>query len=165
MILKKLEKLVDILKYTLKTEIKMQKRYLEFSEKNFFKKVYDRIYPVVSQCPRMYGLPKIHKSNVPIRSILCMVGSAQHELAKWLVEILDPLLRIYSDYCIPDSFQFASLICKLKHSTDTESLYSFNTSNQFINVLLEETIGICADMFYYSPQNLIPLEKIFLLNR
>ena len=40
-----------------------------------------------SQESRMYGLPKIHKPNVPLRPILYMCGLMQYELAKWLVPI------------------------------------------------------------------------------
>ena len=39
--------------------------------------IFDRISPVGSQRPRMYGLPKIHKPGVPLRPILSMCGSAQ----------------------------------------------------------------------------------------
>jgi len=34
-----------------------------------------------SQRPRLYGLPKTHKKDVPLRPKLSMIGSAQHELA------------------------------------------------------------------------------------
>ena len=37
------------------------------------KEVHDRIKPVGAQRPRMYGLPKIHKENIPPRPILSMV--------------------------------------------------------------------------------------------
>ena len=43
--------------------------------------------PTDSQRPRMYGLPKTHKENIPLRPVLSMIGSSQHELAKWLAEI------------------------------------------------------------------------------
>ena len=42
----------------------------------------------------MYGLPKIHKQNAPCRPILSMIGSAQHELAKFLAALLQPVLNL-----------------------------------------------------------------------
>ena len=49
--------------------------------------VYDRIRLTGSVRTRMYGLPKVHKQQpIPLRPILSMVGSAQHELARWLTE-------------------------------------------------------------------------------
>ena len=43
--------------------------------------------------PRMYGLPKIYKKDVPLRPILSMTGSAQHQLAKWLTSLLQLVLQ------------------------------------------------------------------------
>ena len=59
-----------------------------------------RIRPTGLQRPRMHGLPKIHKQDVPLRSILSMTGSAQHQLAQWLTSVIDPVLSLYSTYCI-----------------------------------------------------------------
>lgn len=68
-------------------EVNFQKRLLEFYKSMFLSKQEDdRIQPEGSQRPRMYGLSKIHKRNVQLSSILCMVGFVQHELAKWSVE-------------------------------------------------------------------------------
>ena len=36
-----------------------------------------------SVLPRMYGLPKIHKPNLPLRPIVSFVGSATYELSKF----------------------------------------------------------------------------------
>ena len=47
-----------------------------------------------------------------------MVVSAQQELGKRSVEILDLVLRIYSDNCILASIRFSSLIRRLKRSAD-----------------------------------------------
>lgn len=44
----------------------------------------------------IYGLPKTHKDNIPVRSILSM----QHKLAKWLAELLQLMLDIYMENCI-----------------------------------------------------------------
>ena len=52
------------------------------------------IYNLVgSITPRMYGLPKMHKKDVPLRPILSMVHSAQHKLAKFLNDQLYPVLE------------------------------------------------------------------------
>ena len=52
------------------------------------KTVYEVIRPTGSQRPRMYELPKLHKREMPCRPILSMIGSAQHELAKFLAALL-----------------------------------------------------------------------------
>ena len=74
----KFEKLGDVETQdkTAKLERKLQKRLLELvNSKVLTNEVYDRIRPTGSQRPQMYGLPKIHKPNVPLRPILSMIGS------------------------------------------------------------------------------------------
>jgi hypothetical protein len=44
-----------------------------------------RLKEIGSKMPRLYGLPKLHKENIPLRPILSMCNSAQHKLAQWLV--------------------------------------------------------------------------------
>ena len=62
---------------TQKLEIKLQKRFLElFGEKIISREVYELIRPIGLQRPRAYGLPKIHKSGIPLRLILSMCHSA-----------------------------------------------------------------------------------------
>ena len=69
---------------TPQVEGQIVKRLLQLLKRGeLSKEVYDRIKPVGAQRPRMYDLPKIHKENIPLRPILSMVRSAQHELAKW----------------------------------------------------------------------------------
>ena len=43
--------------------------------------------------PQMYGLPKRHKENIPMRPIVAAIGSPTHELAKELTPILDGVLN------------------------------------------------------------------------
>lgn len=109
-----------------KTEVKFQKILLNLHKRMFLpKQVYYRIRAVGSQFLRMYDLPKVHKGNVPLKTILTMVGSIQHELANWLAEVLDHVLQFYFEYCILHSFQFASDIRKLQRTANTEFLLFF----------------------------------------
>ena len=88
---------VDLHDNTAKNEQKLRKRLLDLVHQNILARdVYDMIRPTGSQRPRMYGLPKTHKENIPLRPILSMIGSSQYELAKWLAEIVVPVLKLYS---------------------------------------------------------------------
>nr|CAI5865204.1 unnamed protein product [Callosobruchus analis] len=40
--------------------------------------------------PRLYGLPKIHKHNVPLRPIVSTIGSPTYDSAKHLTTLLQP---------------------------------------------------------------------------
>ena len=77
---------------TEKNEAKLQRHLLKLVKADELpQNVYQVIRPTGSQRPRMYGLPKIHKQNAPCRPILSMIGSAQHELAKFLAALLQPV--------------------------------------------------------------------------
>ena len=40
-----------------------------------------------SALPRIYGLPKIHKPNLPLRPLVSFIGSAVYELSKFLKKV------------------------------------------------------------------------------
>ena len=93
-------------------------------------------------------LPKTHKPDVPLQPILSMIGSSQHQLAKYLSALLQPVLEIYFNNCIKDSFLFAEKIRQLNLKPDESFFCSFDISSLFTNVPLAETIQICADTLY-----------------
>ena len=69
---------------TLTVEKRIQRRLLELLNGNIIQQaVYNDIRLSGSQRPRIYGLPKTHKTDIPFRPILSMVGSSQHELVKF----------------------------------------------------------------------------------
>ena len=58
---------------------------------------YDRIRPSdASTHARFYGLPKIHKENIPLRPIVSLPESSAYELSKYLAMILHPLVKTSS---------------------------------------------------------------------
>ena len=50
-----------------------------------------KLTPRQSTVPQIYGLPKIHKTDVPLRPIVYTIGSPTCGLAKELARILTPL--------------------------------------------------------------------------
>ena len=77
-----------------------------------------------------------------------MIGSAHHELAKWFSSFLQPVLDLFSGHFIKDSFTFTETIQQLHLDPKATFLCSFDISSQFTNILLAETIPICADTLY-----------------
>ena len=125
---------------------------------------YNEIRPTGSQRPKMHGLPKTHKPDVPLRPILSMICSFQHQLAKYLSALLQSVLKIYSNRCTKDFFLFAEEIRQLKLKPDESFLCSFDISSLFTNVPLAETIHICADTLYEDDRIVPPtfLKDIFV---
>ena len=62
-------KLINILK-KIKAETGMQEN------------TYRRMYPTGASPPKFYGLPKIHKKNIPLRPIVSSIGSVSYGVAK-----------------------------------------------------------------------------------
>ena len=106
----------------------------------------------------MYGLPKIHKQDVPLRPILSMTGSAQHQLAQWLTSVIDPVLSLYSTYCISDSFTFTDKV-KTFNFPPSVFLCFYDVCSLFTNVPLAETIEICANALYDGELTLPPFPR------
>ena len=51
--------------------------------------LYRKLYPTSDQAPRFYGLPKIHKTHMPLRPIVSGIGSVSEGCAKHLAMVLN----------------------------------------------------------------------------
>ena len=109
----------------------------------------------------MYGLPKTHKEGTPLYPIPSMTGSSHHELGKWLVGLLQPVLKRFSSHCISDSFTFAKTMQNLDIDLNV-FMCSFNVSSLFTYVPLDETIKFRSDALYDDSdlQLLIPKDML-----
>ena len=47
--------------------------------------IYKKMYPTGAGSPKLYGLPKIHRKNIPLRTIVSSRGSVTYGIPKsWL---------------------------------------------------------------------------------
>ena len=53
---------------------------------------YRRLYPTGASWSKLYGLPKVHKSGMPLRPIVSSIGSVTYKTSKELSRILKPLV-------------------------------------------------------------------------
>lgn len=59
----------------------------------FTEETFDRLHkPTIVQPPKLYGLPKVHKPNVPLRPIVSQIDSPTYDLAKHVASVLQPLV-------------------------------------------------------------------------
>ena len=70
---------------------------------------YTEMYPSGSQLARLYGLPKIHKLKPnqqvpPFRPIVSSIGTYNYKLARYLCDILTPLVP--DEHCTKGTFTF-----------------------------------------------------------
>ena len=99
---------------TLKREASLQRFLRKLKQKNFFNEIeYDKLYPSGSAPARIYGTPKMHKfyssdSFPKLRPIVSSIGTFNYNLARFLCDLLSPLVP--NDYSCKDTFSFVSQI-------------------------------------------------------
>ena len=103
------------------------------------KEIFNKIRPVGSRPGIIYGLPKIHKPNYPLRPIISSSGTYNYNLVKLLDELIKPLLSD-SKYILKDTFDFINIVSKLPSAG--VKMVSFDVVSLFTNIPLLETIEI-----------------------
>jgi hypothetical protein len=133
-------------------------------EKVIDKEIYWRIHSTCSSYATMYGQPKIHKINIPTRPIISSIGSYNHNLSKYLYEIIKNNRPSQSFSYIRDSFQFVKKIIEIEDSSN-QLMISFDVDNLYTNVPVHEAIEITLDMLFKrsNPPN-IPFTRPQLKN-
>ena len=92
---------------------------------------------------RIYGLPKIHKPNVPLRPIVSFIDTATYQLAKFLKQILISLAG-NTQYTVKNSSEFVELISSIKLGK-SESQVSFDVVSLFTSVPLKTAKIVVAN--------------------
>ncbi|CAK9810876.1 hypothetical protein ANTPLA_LOCUS6713 [Anthophora plagiata] len=114
--------------------------------------IYKSTNPQESRAPRLYGLPKIHKPDVPLRPIVSAIGSPTYNLAKYLTKILKPLTGKTTSH-IQNSTHFIQKIQNIRLEPN-DILVSFDVQSLFTNIPIQDSINILKNRI---PNNLIPL--------
>ena len=109
---------------------------------------YEFLYPSGTNLGILYGLPKVHKANLPIRPILSAVNTPNYLLAKYLVPNLTPLTK--NDFTVHSSFEFAKEIVEM--NAQGLHMASFDVTSLFTNIPLQETIDIIISEIFENPQ-------------
>ena len=68
------------------------------NNQNITPQMYYKFFPRGSVCPRIYGLPKIHKTDIPLRPIVSTRNSPTEKIEKWVAKTLKPLLYLQKSY-------------------------------------------------------------------
>ena len=100
--------------------------------------VYNKIRPRHKQPPRIYGLPKIHRADVPLRPIVSCVNTFAYDLSAYLANILSPLTG-KSEFTVTNSAHFVSTISS-ETIRDNEIMVSFDVESLFTNVPIDAAV-------------------------
>ena len=143
---------------------------LKNSQRNFNKKLKDILkdYPDLENrfksylptLPRMYGLPKIHKENTPLRPIVSTINSINYKLAAWLSKLLTPCLNNISGYHLTNTVDFIS---KIKNKVLRDKiLISFDVESLFTNIPVDQCIVLLNNEISRLNLNLPVTNEIFI---
>ena len=111
----------------------------------------------------LYGLPKTHKVNYPLRPILSACGTVSYKLSKYFVKLLSDLAL--GDYIVKNSKEFVQEITNFKCSGDV-FMCSFDISSLYTNIPVSETIEIILDKIFidanikYHGMNRVEFRKL-----
>ena len=102
-------------------------------------KGYTKVIPSGSKPGKLYGMAKVHKSDVPLRPVISMIGTPQYKLAKFLDDLIKP--HIPDTYLLKSTQEFTD---RLKETpfNNGNSMVSFDAVSLFTNVSLAETIEL-----------------------
>ena len=133
---------------------------------------YKKMYPTGATSPKLYGLPKIHKKDIPLRPIVSSQGSVSYRVAKELARILKPLSG-NNNHQVLNSNEFADNIKKIKleeggciMSYDVAALFTSIPVNPAIEVVkrkLEQDTEL-HQRTTMSTQNILDLLECCLCN-
>ena len=103
---------------------------------------YSHLFPTDDTSPpaRFYGLPKIHKANCPLRSIVSACGMSTYNLAKYLTTIL----KVYTGHTSSFVKDSKDLMDKLKtiEIQENEEMVSFDVSGLFTSIPVDQALEV-----------------------
>ena len=136
---------LQVPKHTLNLEDKANRLIRKLKENHSISESeYKSLYVVGSRPGVMYGLPKIHKQNIPMRPVVSSISTPFYKLAKFLIPAIEGFAK--NEFTLNNSFEFfdeirsMDLKDKFIVSMDIESLYT--------NIPVKETINIITDLLY-----------------
>ena len=125
---------------------------------------YNRLRCSVPQSPKLYGLPKLHKPNIPMRSIVSFCGSPTYQLSKYSPNVLKPLTD-ESRHKLQSTENFIDPI-KTIQIPDDHKLVSFDVKSLFTSIPLQLALDCTENAIKNSTVELpLPTDDIMdLLN-
>ena len=137
----------DPVKLTLQRENQLKKLLATLKKsESITPETYDKLYPTGSRIGILYGLPKIHKNNVPLRPILSCINNYSYKVAKFFIPLLNPLS--VGSYMMRDSFSFVQELLNLNFNSSSVVMASFDVTSLFTNIPLDKTIDIISNCVF-----------------
>ncbi|XP_074029242.1 uncharacterized protein [Leptinotarsa decemlineata] len=114
-----------------------------------------------SKCPKLYGLPKVHKEGAPLRPIVSSVGSPVHQLAKHVAHVLQPHAEKVDSY-VRNADHLIDIL-KTQTVSPDDILVSFDVTSLFTQVPTGEALEIIKKK-YKPEEHIITLAEHCIKN-
>lgn len=111
--------------------------------------------------PILYGLPKLHKDNIPIRPVVSYINAPTYKLCQKLNKILPTVINLKNNYSIKNTSQFIERVKNI-NLPDNACLVSFDVKNLFTSIPTDELLLKVNELINNS-DNLNQTEKNELL--
>ena len=130
---------------TTSLENRMNSVLLRLRREGRLSETYYHLRSSAAGVPRLYGLPKVHKPDIPLRPIVSFVSSP----SQFLASLLSPIVGL-SDSHVRNSQQFAQFIT-IQNVPDSEVLVSFDAVSLFSRVPASQAIQVTRDCLMNDP--------------
>ena len=106
--------------------------------------------PTGSQPGKIYGLAKVHMESTPLRPFVSMIRTAEYNIAKYLVRIMNDAMP--TTYMLNSTGSFVNQISSFDF-LPSHVLVSYDVVSLFTNIPLNETIDNVCNYVYqqHSP--------------
>ena len=137
----------DAIKITLKRENQVKALLKKLKTDNCINdRTYNELYPTGTRIGILYGLPKIHKSSIPLRPILSSINHYSYKIAKFFIPFLTPISS--NSLVIKDSFSFVQELLNSDINSNSVVMASFDVTSLFTNIPVGETIEIISNQIF-----------------
>ncbi|UYV76593.1 hypothetical protein LAZ67_14001351 [Cordylochernes scorpioides] len=112
--------------------------------------------------PNLYGLPKIHKANTPLRPIISYSGSPLYPIAKYLSSIISPFQKKLP-YTVPNPVAAIETINNIPIPHDSY-MVSFDIESLYTSIPHDEAILALQEFLHNHPEIILPIPKEALID-
>lgn len=136
--------------------------FLELDRTSFVMPSRCHLVPGPFMIPLMYGCPKIHKVNIPMRPIIASADMIGRPLSTWLLERLKAVASLFNKHNVKNS---SELIPDLKsfRVEPGHRLYALDYDSMFTNVDVQQTIAIIVECYHVIASSTTVPADVFIM--